>query len=81
MYLLDSPNDRRTWVYPTHNYVSDTPTENSLELIEDPQGDIHIEFWAPTERDPRTLRVRISTPTMKSARSAEVKSYRVATTA
>lgn len=79
MYLLSTPNDRRTWVYPTHNRVSDTFEDGAIELAEDPSGDVHIEFWKAKflGQIVEPTKIRISSPTLKAASSADVKTYRV----
>lgn len=43
LYLEKTPNDLRTWVYPNYNRVVAIETEDTIELVEDANGDIFIE--------------------------------------
>ena len=43
LYLVKTPNDMRTWVYPDHNKVSTIVTENSIPIVESENGDVFVE--------------------------------------
>jgi hypothetical protein len=71
MYLLNTPNDKRTWIYPTYNrVVSFIPLGDHLELNEDVNGNIFIETY-------KDFFVRISSEQYKSKHSLYVKRYSV----
>lgn len=74
MYLLNSPNDVRTWSYPTYNIVSDTPSEDCLTLVEDDHGEIFIKTIKGRDS---IIRVRVSSEKFKSIYSLGVKRYKV----
>lgn len=74
LYLHNVPKDFRTWSYSTYNLVSQKPSKDCLEIIEDPRGDIFIEKYVISGY---VSFCRISNPTYKSVKSDSVKSYRV----
>lgn len=85
MFLVETPNDKRCWLYPTYNAVSENALEKCLELIEDENGNIFIEKYPSKEYyNPIVEKtiftpeyyVRVSSDKYKSQHSESVKRYK-----
>ena len=80
LYLVERPNDFRTWSYPTFNIVySELPPgieENTLEIIEDETGEIFIEQYTHLV-SMRIHHIRVSVAGQKSIHSDWIKRFSV----
>lgn len=80
LYLIERPNDVRTWGYPTFNVVYPALApgieERVLEIVEDDTGNIYIEQYT----DKRSMRMshhRVSGAGQKSIHSDWIKRFSV----
>ena len=80
LYLIENPNDVRTWVYPTFNKVWPEVLEGVnqavMEIEEDPNGEIYIEqYTSPNSK--RITHLRVSANANKSVSSDWIKRFAV----
>lgn len=77
MFLIETPNDKRTWEYPTYNCVAKQSSSNYLKLLESESGNIFIEEYYDKKSN-MSYFFRISSDKYKSINSISVKRYSVA---
>lgn len=80
LFLIETQNDRRTWSYPTFNIVypalMDGIKENTLEIVEDENGEIYIEQYT-NHKSSRMSHLRVSGAGQKSIQSDWIKKFSV----
>jgi hypothetical protein len=79
LFLHETPNDKRTWrILPTHNKVSTLPSDHSIQIDEDPQGDIFIERYVGVFDSKKFyFFVRVSSENNKSNHSDWIKRFSI----
>ena len=80
LYLIQTPNDVRTWEYPTFNIVYpvilEGIKEDMLEVVEDDNGKIYLEQYT----NPKSMQIsyhRVSGAGQKSIHSDWIKRFSV----
>ncbi len=80
LYLIERPNDVRTWEYPTFNVVYPALVsgieERVLEIVEDDTGSIYIEQYT-NKNSMRISHHRVSGSGQKSIHSDWIKRFNV----
>lgn len=81
LYLIENPNDVRTWEYPTFNkvWVAIPPggvNQQTLEIVEDSNGEIYIEQWT-SPNSKRVSHIRVSASAQKMNQSDWIKRFAV----
>jgi hypothetical protein len=77
LYLIETPNDRRTWrLLPTHNAVASMPEASSIEIHEDIGGSIFVEQYTDAKAQTKSY-FRVSSETNKSVASDWIKRFSV----
>ncbi len=78
LYLIERPNEVRTWEYPTFNIVYpelvDGIKERTMELIENENGEIYIEQYT-NKKSMRITHYRVSGAGQKSIQSDWIKRF------
>jgi len=79
-FLIETPNDIRTWEYSTFNRVYSELAkgikEKTVELTEDENGEIYVEQYTD-KKTMRTTHYRVSGAGQKSIRSDWIKRFSV----
>lgn len=81
LYLIERPNDVRTWEYPTFNVVYpalvDGIKERTMELVENENGEIYVEQYT-NKKSMRISHHRVSGAGQKSIHSDWIKRFSIA---
>ena len=77
LYLIENPNDIRTWELPTYNHVTSlSNVKNAIAIEEDENGNIYIENYTCIQTG-REVYSRISNIGKKLASSNWIKRFTV----
>lgn len=77
LYLIESPNDIRTWELPTYNHVTTLGNvENTITIEENENGNIYIENYTCRETG-NEVYIRISNIGKKLTSSNWIKRFTV----
>lgn len=76
LYLVENPNDIRTWELPTYNRVTTNSVDGSITIEENETGNIYIENYTCNQTG-RELYFRISNIGKKLALSNWIKRFSV----
>lgn len=76
LYLIDVPNDSRTWELPTHNRVSEKFVDGSVTIEENENGNIHIEGYTCKQTE-KNIYFRVSVVGKKLEQSNWIKRFSI----